>query len=261
MVKWYLGTMGFSYKDWNGVFYPAQLPSRDYLSFYSQIFNAVELDSTFYGTPRAEYVQRWAAVTPPNFKFCAKTPREITHDTPLVNAVGLMNAFLDTMRLLGDRLGPVLLQFPPDFASDQIDNLAVFLAQLPADVRYAIEFRHPSWHATATGELLQSHSVCWASAEYIHMPQRIYVTTDFIYMRWIGRHGVYDVDDHERVDMTARLQEWWEAIQGRLDEVDAFYGFFNNDYAGFAPATCNRFKAIAGIPVHSFEPPQQPSLL
>jgi uncharacterized protein YecE (DUF72 family) len=103
--------------------------------------------------------------------------------------------------------------------------------------------------------------MCWASADYIHLPQRIFVTTDFIYVRWIGRHGRYEVRDRERVDLTPRLEAWWEDIRSRLEGVSALYGFFNNDYAGFAPATCNRFKEIVGLPVRPLQPPQQERLL
>ena len=257
MLDWRLGTMGFSYKDWNGVFYPDGMATRDYLAYYSRIFEAVELDSTFYGTPRTEYVERWAEVTPPNFTFCAKTPREITHERRLEESNEPMRSFLQTMRLLGDKLGVILIQLPPDMTFSHIHKLAVFLRELPSGFRYAVEFRHPSWHATATGQLLQNHNVCWASTDYKFLPQRVFVTTDFVYIRWIGRHGQYDVKDHERVDMTPRLQEWWEDIRGRSDEIVAAYGFFNNDYAGHAPATCNRFKEIAGLPTKRLQPPQQ----
>lgn len=259
MDNWYLGTMGFSYKDWAGVFYPPSLKSRDYLAHYSRIFNAVEMDSTFYGAPRVETVQRWTAVTPPHFKFCPKTPREITHNLRLNDtAVQPMLTFLDTIRHLDDKLGPVLIQLPPDFTFEELDPMAHFLGQLPTDIRYAIEFRHASWHATATGELLQKHGICWVSTDYIHMPQRVYVTTDFIYVRWLGRHGQFKRKDREQIDRTTRLQEWHEAIQARQEEgVDTVYGFFNDDYAGHSPATCNRFKALAGLPTEPLQPPQQ----
>lgn len=262
MRRWYLGTMGFSYKDWEGVFYPDGLAPRDYLAHYSRFFNAVELDSTFYGIPRPEYVERWAAVTPPEFKFCVKTPREITHERRLVEAEETMGAFLTTIGRLEEKLGLILIQLPPDFSFGHIHQLAVFLRHLPDEFRYAIEFRHPSWHATATGQLLQNHGVCWASTDYIHLPQRVYVTNDIIYIRWIGHHGQYETKDHERVDMTERLEGWWKDIQSRLAEgVQTVYGFFNNDYAGHSPATCNRFKEIVGLPTKPLRPPQQGRLL
>ncbi len=257
MIMWHLGTMGFSYKDWDGVFYPANLSARDYLSYYSNYFDAVELDSTFYGTPRPEYVERWAAVTPDGFTFCVKTPRDVTHDMRLVDATEPMAEFLDTMRLLGDKLGAILIQLPPDMTFNHIHKLAVFLRGLPTDLRYAVEFRHPSWHTTATGQLLQNHDVCWVSTDYIHLPRRVYVTTDFIYLRWIGRHGQYETKDFERVDMSPQLEQWLSNIQSRMEGVYTIFGFFNNDYAGHAPATCNRFKALAGLPTKPIQPPQQ----
>jgi uncharacterized protein YecE (DUF72 family) len=83
------------------------------------------------------------------------------------------------------------------------------------------------------------------------------VTSDFIYIRWIGEHGRYQTKDHEQVDMTPQLEKWWADIQSRQRELRAVYGFFNNDYAGHGPATCNRFKEIAGLPATSSRPPQQ----
>ncbi|MCB8918848.1 MAG: DUF72 domain-containing protein [Ardenticatenaceae bacterium] len=261
-LTWFLGTMGYGYKDWEGVFYPAGLKSRDYLAHYSQFFNAVELDSTFYGTPRPEVVQRWAEQTPAGFIFCPKTPRQITHDQRLVGTEGMMADFLGTMALLGDKLGPVLIQLPPDMSRSEINNLAGFLAALPPSTRYAVEFRHRSWHATATGELLQAEHAAWASTEYLYLPQRVYVTTNFLYIRWIGRHGTYDVKDHEREDKTPRLQTWLADIQQRATEgIDSVYGFFNNDYAGHSPATCRRFKQLVGLPAPPLLPPQQGRLL
>lgn len=258
MIAWRLGTMGFSYKDWEGVFYPAGMQPRDYLTHYSHYFNAVELDSTFYGTPRPEYVERWAAVTPPDFSFCAKVPREITHDLRLsAESAGPMEEFLKTMDLLGDKLGVILIQLPPDFTFGHIHHLAVFLRRLPPGYRYAVEFRHSSWHATATGQLLQNYNVAWASTDYIHLPQRVYVSTDFIYIRWIGQHGQYETKDYERVDLTPKLEAWWEDIQSRIDGARMVYGFFNNDYAGHSPATCNKFKRIVGLPTKPLVPPQQ----
>jgi len=261
MITWHLGTMGFSYKEWNSVFYPDGLQARDYLAHYSQVFDAVELDSTFYGTPRPQYVERWQAVTPDDFTFCVKTPRLITHDLRLSeDAFESMNEFLNIIGLLGNKLGVVLIQLPPDMPFGYIHKLAVFLRQLPRDFRFAVEFRHSSWHQTATGQLLQNHAVGWASTDYIHLPQRIYVTTDFIYIRWIGRHGQYETKDHEIEDMTPRLEQWWADILSRSDGVHTVYGFFNNDYAGHSPATCNRFKEIVGLPTTPRMPPQQPSL-
>lgn len=254
---WRLGTMGYAYKQWVGVFYPAGMNARSYLAHYSHYFDAVEMDSTFYGPPRPEQVQRWATVTPPRFVICPKTPRTITHDAPPHRGIAAMQAFVQTVSLLRQKLGPVLLQFGPAFDYAQAGSLDRFLAALPDSARYAVEFRHRSWDRPETADLLARHNACWVAADYIHLPKAIVRTTDFLYLRFIGRHGQYETKDRELVDKTADLQQWYAQIQQHAGEVTAVYGFFNNDYAGHSPATCNRLKRIAGLDAPDTHPPQQ----
>ena len=262
MTEWYIGTMGFSYKDWSGPFYPPDLASRDFLSYYSRIFNAAEVDSTFYGTPRTEVVKRWSVITPEGFKFCAKTPRLITHDQALVSVSALMEEFLGVMRSLDEKLGAILIQFPPSFIAFHIDTLEAFLAELPVDLRFAVELRHPSWYTPweRTAEMLSRYGTCWAATQYPGLPWKIYPTASFLYLRWIGQHGSFQHHTHERIDRTKDLQNWWELIRPVADSFEAVFGFTNNDYAGFAPGTANQFKRIAGLPVEEFSPPHQPAL-
>lgn len=248
-MKWHLGTMGFSYKEWEGVFYPAGLPQRDFLSYYSQFYDAVEMDSTFYGTPTADTVKRWMAVAPADFQFCPKTPRLITHQLRLLNAQAEMNEFLERMLLLGPKLGVVLLQFPPDFSHDEMNHLRLFLKTLPKQVRFAAEFRHISWHTPGTAVLLQEFGVCWAAADYIYLPKEIQQTADFLYLRFIGPHGQFASKNQEMVDKTADLRQWHHRIQPHLPHLTDVYAFFNNDYAGYSPATCNRFKQMVGLEI------------
>jgi uncharacterized protein YecE (DUF72 family) len=262
-MKVYLGTMGFSYKDWVGVFYPEGLASRDYLSYYSRIFNAVEIDSTFYGTPKAETVTRWAAMTPPDFQFCLKTPRANTHDLGLGAAAGVMRDFVEVVGKLEDKLGVILLQFPPSFTVDRLADLDAFLAEAPAGPRYAVEVRHRSWYTASQSmaEMLSRHGVCWASTQYPSLPRRLNLTASYAYLRWIGQHGSYENHTHERIDRTGDLQGWLDLIQAAEPRLDALYGFMNNDYAGFGAGTANRFKQLAGLPVEPLTPPQQGRLL
>ncbi len=255
----YIGTMGFSYKDWNGVFYPAGMDSVDYLAYYSRIFNSVEIDSTFYGTPRKTTVQHWAAATPTGFKFSLKAPRAITHDLALVGAWGLMAEFLDAARLFGDRLGVILLQFPPSFKVSVMQTLARFLALLPKDLRFAVEVRDHSWH-TAEMEfetLLKENSVAWAATQFPYLPEKLHPTADFLYIRWIGRHGSFHQHASERIERTPDLQRWWAQIQANSDAVRDIFGYFNNDYAGFAAGTALKCKALLGQPVDIPRPPRQ----
>lgn len=258
-MDWYVGTMGFAYEPWrNGVFYPAGMGQKQFLGYYSQRFNAVEMDSTFYGIPSAKAVRKWTAVTTAGFKISPKTPREITHDQRLGDSLAQMSTFLDTMRLLGDKLGAILIQFPPDFTIGAVERVNHFLGQLPTDLRYAVEFRHTSWDTPETAQMLAAHHAAWVMADYIHMPPRItYRTADFLYLRFIGPHGQFPSKDRELVDKTAVLQNWYTQIQNHQADINTVYAYFNNDYAGFSPATCNKFKRIVGIEVEEIRPYQQ----
>ncbi len=257
MADWHLGTMGFSYADWAGTFYPETLAQRNYLGHFSRFFNAVEIDSTFYGTPRLASVKRWLSATPEDFRFCPKTPRIITHDKGLQSAHLDMAEFLTVMRELGEKLGVILIQLPPSFGVDQHEVLDTFLGELPVDLRFAVEFRHNSWHQTRTTQMLQNHKVCWAATEYPNLPRGVNLTTDLVYIRLIGRHGQFDSHSREQMDRSANLAWWHQQIQNQLASVEAVYGFFNNDYAGFGPGSCNQFKTLAGLPALDYRPPQQ----
>jgi uncharacterized protein YecE (DUF72 family) len=138
--------------------------------------------------------------------------------------------------------------------------LEAFLDSLPPSTAFAVEFRDPSWHTADTAALLQAHGVAWVVLDYLDLPKLVHVTTTFLYVRWIGTHGRFPSQDREFIDPTDRLRWWWHTLQPALEQVQAVYGFFNDDYAGHSPATCNRFKAIAGLPVVQPELPQQGTL-
>lgn len=259
MTEYRFGTVGFGYKEWLGSFYPPNLNSRDFLTHYSQYFDTVEIDSTFYGTPRVEQVKRWVQQTPSGFVFCPKTPRPITHEQRLLHFPP-MQEFLTVVRHLGEKLGPILIQLPPDFTTKEQESLAGFLAQLPTDLRFAVEFRHRSWQGLGGVELLQKFGVCFAAADYIHLPPTLQRTTDFLYLRFIGEHGRFQEKDRERLDVTDRLNHWHKQIQPHLPHVQTVYAFFNNDFSGHSPATCNRFKRLFNQPSRYPEILTQPRL-
>ena len=257
MTRWYIGTMGFGYKPWQGTFYPDKLPKAQQLAYYASRFNALEMDSTFYGAPRLETVERWREIAPVDFRYCPKAPREITHDLRLAPATAaVLDNFVDTMRVLGDRLGPIVFQFPPDFSAAERGNLEAFLGRLPRDLRFAVEVRHRSWWNDDTEALFAAHDVCWIAADYIYLPKEIRRTTDFLYVRFLGRHGQFATKTHEIVDKTADLQRWREQIAAHSDAAPEAYAFFNDDYAGHSPGTANRFKTLLGLDVEA-GPPEQ----
>ena len=260
MVDWYLGTIGFSYKEWVGEFYPTGTSPREYLPYYCKIFNSVEIDTTFHSIPRTTMVESWFTTTPPAFKFCLKTPRAITHEHGLISAQSLMNEFLDTLNPLQEKIGPILIQLPPSYSQSYLSVFAEFLQSLPVSHRYAIEFRHLSWYNDNTARLLSDHNVCLASIDYPNLPAKIYPTTDFLYIRWIGVNGMYHRHSYERADKTSQLTRWLGELNRLKEQVSAIYGFFNNDYAGFAAGTCRRFLRLAGLIDEEKDAPYQERL-
>ncbi len=250
-VRLHFGTMGFGYADWQGVFYPRGIRSGDFLSYYSRYFDTVELDTTFYATPPPERVQKWAETVPDDFQFCAKTPKAITHEPAIDRRLGEMLDFLDVMRGMGAKLAAILLQFPPSYTIDQFEPLERFLKALPTGFRFAVEFRNASWGEQRTLDLLREHRCALVSAEYLTSPAQIYLTTDFLYIRWIGEHERFKSLNREQIDVSESL-EWWKAEIEKVapsQGIARVLGFFNNDYTGYAIATCRRFMRMMGLPV------------
>lgn len=260
MADFFIGTMGFSYKDWVPTFYPQGLTAGDFLGFYSGIFNAVEIDSSFYGIPPVRNIERWAAVTPDYFQICVKTPRAITHEAGLIRVEAEMTTFLNVVRLLEDKLGAILIQFPPSFRVDQQEVLDAFLGTLPADMRFAVEFRNRSWYTPETAALLSKYRVCWAATEFERLPKNVENTTDFQYIRLIGYHRRFSHHDHEQIEVGQNLKWWAERVSEFPDTVETVYVFVNNDYSGHAPATVRRFMNMIGLP-STKPPPRQDRLL
>jgi uncharacterized protein YecE (DUF72 family) len=257
MVDYFIGTMGFAYKDWAGAFYPQGLSSQEYLSFYSRIFNAVEIDSTFYGTPKVGSVVRWRENSPEGFKICVKVPRSITHDAGLVDVDNEMIAFIQTVKELGDKLGVILIQLPPSFDNSNTKILQEFLEQLPKRYKFATEFRHPSWYIDQTANLLTNYGICWAATEYQGVPKEVPLTIDTIFIRLVGLHGRFRLHNREQIDVTPQLENWWKWILSISEELHEVFVFFNDDYSGYAPASANRLKKIIGLPVVDIELPKQ----
>jgi len=260
MTKWYLGTMGFSYNDWLGVFYPMGLKPRNYLRHYSKNFNSVEVDSTFYGTPKSDIVQRWRFNTPEHFVFCLKMPKIITHELGLVQSTTYVQEFLDRVLLLGEKLGVVLIQLPPRFPVSKLLVLDAFLEDLPGGNRYAVEFRNQSWYTSTSAEILARYNVCWAATEYKYLPKSVPATADFQYVRFIGRHGEFNSFDRVKVDVSDDLKWWQKRLVDQVTQTESFYVFFNNDFSGYAPETCNQFKQYLGLQTSKLKPPQQKRL-
>jgi len=192
MARLYAGTSGYAYPAWKPRFYPEDLPAARFLGYYASRLNCVEMNYTFRHTPSAKTLDSWVAATPPGFVFAVKAHQRVTHTHRLKEgAREPMEFFLSTLAPLRDagRLGPVLLQLPPNLRLD-LDRLARFLEWLPGDTRFAFEFREASWFTEDVYDLLRAHdaALCVADSEQLAAPD--VVTASFAYYRL--RHPPYD---------------------------------------------------------------------
>ena len=227
-MKFFVGTSGFSYKEWKGRFYPRDFSPDQMLPFYAEHFGAVEINNTFYRMPQPTLLRSWAAQVPADFKFTLKAPQRITHFRRLKDAAQPLREFLRVAGTLKKRLGPILFGLPPNFKKD-LPRLAEFLRLLPKDKRFAFEFRHQSWMDEDVFELLHKHRValCIAEAEDgIQAPLR--ATADWGYLR-LRRP---DYGDPE-------LRAWVKRVQEQ-DWQDA-YVFFKHEDEGKGPKLAARF--------------------
>ncbi len=241
----YLGTSGWSYSDWEGTVYPAGIPAGGRLAEYVKSYATVEIDSTFYGTPRASTVRRWREISPDGFLFAAKFPQEITHEKNLVGCERETQNFVRTMEELGDRLGPLLLQFPPSFAVEGLGVLDDFLAGLPEGFRYAVEVRHRSWLGSDLPGMLRERGAALVLVDHPRMPRMEEATADFSYVRWLGdRREFPSGHTHLKKERDEDLR-WWSGVVGRfLDEGKTVFAYANDHYQNHSPSTLGRFEEI-----------------
>ncbi len=229
MGQLYLGTSGFSYADWRGKFYPRELSPRQWLEFYSQQFNSLEINSTFYHLPRRATFANWYRRTPVDFRFAIKAPRRLTHFHRFNIDPPLWQWFWQAVQPLREKLAVILWQLPPSFQLN-FNRLQQFLDRYAQTARFAFEFRHPSWFQPPVYQLLRQHnaSLVWHDAQAFPQPPR-QPTADFVYLRF---HGVEILYNYEY--SRGQLAAWAEIIRQQLERRDVF-AYFNNDPDAFAP--------------------------
>jgi uncharacterized protein YecE (DUF72 family) len=227
-----VGTSGFSYKEWKGPFYPEDLPASEMLRFYASRLPAVEINNTFYRMPRAEMLAQWAEQVPDGFRFALKASQRITHQKRLKDTADSVDYFFRTAETLGDRLGPVLFQLPPNFQKDAA-RLAEFVRGLPAGSRCALEFRHDSWFDEETFDVLRSGGCALCQADDEERAASEVVTTDWGYLRL--RRQDYGPDDTAAWAKRISLNPWTEA-----------YVFFKHEDSGRGAALAQELMKILG---------------
>jgi uncharacterized protein YecE (DUF72 family) len=250
-----LGTSAFTANGWAGSFYPAGMKPQKYLAYYASQFQTVEIDSTFYGTPSPDTVGKWHLKTPGDFIFAAKVPQVVTHEKVLVECDTEFEQFVDTMQILGDKLGPLLLQFPKfnKYVMDEnefLRRLRFFLARvkdLPT-VRFVVEIRNKAWLTERLLDVLRENRVALALSDTSFMPrpweQKLdLITTDVVYVRLLGdRKGIEQqtlVWDKTIVDRTDDLHHWVDLfgmVRKRPQDLK-IYAYANNHYQGHGPGT------------------------
>ncbi|HET7100746.1 MAG TPA: DUF72 domain-containing protein [Terriglobia bacterium] len=256
-----LGTSSWTGDGWVGSFYPAASKAQDFLPLYARRFDTVEIDSTFYRIPSARTVEQWRERTPEGFTFAAKVPQTITHEKMLVGVGQDLAAFIRVMGLLGDKLGPLLLQFPyfnkqkfRDLGSF-LERLEPFLAGLPKDHKWVVEVRNRGWLSEKLYAVLRKHGVALALVDHAWMPRPAElfetgdpVTASFTFVRWIGdRKGIEEqtkVWNRTLIDRTEDLREWIKILTGVARRVDIMFAYANNHYGGYAPDTIEIFRSL-----------------
>jgi uncharacterized protein YecE (DUF72 family) len=224
----YIGTSGWQYRDWRAGLYPAKLPQRLWLEHFADRFAVVEINNAFYRLPERETFRRWRERTPDDFVFAVKMSRYLTHIKRLKEPAEPVARFLGRAEALGGKLGPVLLQLPPNLKAD-LSALDETLSLFPGSVRVAVEPRHETWFTAETRALLERHraALCWADRKGRPVTP-LWRTTDFGYLRMHeGRAGPWPRYGR------ASLRSWLDRIDRELTGLPT-YVFFNNDPGGAA---------------------------
>ena len=264
----YIGCPMWGYKEWVGSFFPARTPASEFLRLYSRKLSAVEGNTTFYALPSAETVRKWRQETPETFRFCPKISRDISHAARLDEKRGETLTFVERLRGLGTRLGPIFLQLPPAFGPTQLTQLQAFLDFWPSEMRLAVEVRHPDFftepHAATLNELLsrynvarvlmdtrpirvgsaQEQQILQARERKPNLPLQIALTSDIAFVRYIGNPGM-ESNEHF-------LTEWARQIGQWLTQGITVYAFCHCPFEEHSPDICarlyKRVTAFAPLP-------------
>lgn len=220
-----VGTSGYHYEHWRGVLYPEDAPADEWFAHYARAFDTVELNATFYRLPDAGTVDTWRESAPEGFLYAVKFSRYGTHMKHLKDPADVIRNFLEVVRRLEDRLGPVLVQLPPRWGADP-GRLAAFLDAAPDDLRWAVEVRDPDWLRREVYAVLREAGAALCIHDMIEDHPRE-LTADWTYLRY---HGDAYAGGYSHQKLTAEA----ERVAGRLAEGLDVYAYFNNDVGGHA---------------------------
>ncbi len=236
----YIGTSGWSYA-WKGIFYPEDLKSADYLNYFAQHFNTTEINSSHYHYTMEKTIQKWLAQTPEHFKFAAKMHQDITHKKRWVDVDAELEKWMSRFVIMGDRLGPVLVQLPPSFRFELLtaENFFSLLRDRYPEQMFALEVRHKSWLEAEPIDMLKFYNIALVIADSPRWPKIETTTSDTVYLRLHGEEklysGPYSDDALERY--AYMINDWL------LDEKEVWV-FFNNTIGGAATTDAKRLQKV-----------------
>ena len=227
-LQWYVGTSGWHYDHWRDRFYPEKLAKAKWLEFYADHFNTVELNNSFYRLPSEAAFGNWYNSSPPNFIFAVKVSRFITHIKRLRNSEEPVDTFITRAKGLGEKLGPLLYQLPPNLHRDD-ERLESFLSILPLGMKHVVEFRHQSWLEDSVFEVLHKYNVGLCIFDMPDISCPLVATADFAYIRFHGSTGLYS-----SCYSNEELADWAKRLTNLAANLKAVYIYFNNDAEAFA---------------------------
>jgi uncharacterized protein YecE (DUF72 family) len=270
-----VGTSSWSSPDWCGAFYPDSIESGEMIGEYSRKFRTVEIDTTWYRIPNRKMIETWKSRTPEGFIFSAKVPSVISHDKYLEGCEAELNEFISVMSILGERLGPLILQFPYvakgkdpqeyETGADFIRRLRHFVQLLPKELKWGVEIRNSRWIQPSLLDILRSRDISLVFIDYYTMdplPKLAHrnevFTASFVYVRFLGNRKAMDAavkkaqETGQRkhawesllVDRTEQMKLWIPPIKSLLSRGIPVYVYFNNHYAGYAPGSVELFSKL-----------------
>ncbi len=248
------GTSSWTSEAWWGRVYPEGTPPADRLGLYARLFDCVEVDATYYTLPTRHMVEAWYSRTPAEFLLTLKVTRDLLDPKKPVDAEKL-TGFVSAALILQEKLGPLLLQFPPWVKPGRSTGfLWDLLSALPSGPKYAVELRDAGWYAGETRDRLfrelrdRQMILTWSSLTYVDIPPEL--TTDEVYLRFIGDHTTIPAETHGeiRADRTAETKRWADRLKRVSNDLRRALVFFNNHYAGFAPESVKIFRELLGLP-------------
>ena len=219
----FIGTSGWTYDHWAGRFYPEDLPTEQWLEYYADRFPAVEINNTFYQLPADKTLDTWRDTVPRGFRFAVKASRYITHMKKLKDPRESIARFFAKAERLGDRLGPILFQLPPNWHANP-ERLEAFIEALPDGHRYVFEFRDPDWWNETVADILAAHDCAFCPFDLAGQQSPVTVTTDFVYIRLHGPDGAYAGRYTDQA-----LDQWSERMRDWQTAGKSTWCFFDND--------------------------------